>query len=277
MVWPTDMFGRRWQLTLGTVQFSDPLACQFNVKRSLTKDPNTLDLSVYNLSPSRRQELANADTLTCRLDVGYEDQGLSTIFLGDVRSVSTESHGPDLVTTFASGDGEKAIRGKRVKVSFGPQVLAGTVLEALADALGVGPGNLAEAKRKLASLGQSTLYPKGITLVGNAWREAQAFARSANLDISIQDGALLILDKGKTRDEIALLLTSDSGLYDSPSVDADGTVTFACGFLTGLTPGCLVQIDSVALKGFYKLTHVDYKGDTSGLEWGATCHGVPRK
>lgn len=266
------LWGRDWALTIGNVRITD-LRVQFRCVRSLKPAPNTLDLTVYNLNDARRKALDDASTLTTYLEVGYRD-GLAGIFRGDVRSVSSIVQGSDIVTRLSSGDGEKAIRGKRVAVTYGKQVTAGQILDGLVASLGLKPGNVAKAKAELSQLNTTTLYPAGVSLFGNTWRELQTFARSAGLEISIQDGAIQVLNAGEPLADRGVLLTSDTGLIGSPSTDADGTVSFQCLMIPELKPGVKVQLDSRYVKGYYRLTRVEYKGDTGveAKDWGPECH-----
>jgi len=220
--------------------------------------------------------MAQAASLKVYLEAGYKDF-IGTLFLGDVRSVTTKIQGPDVVTSFSSGDGSKAIRGKRVAVTFGSSVTVPTVLDHLAQTLGVKPGNLAQAKQALATEGLATLFPKGLSLYGNAWRQTQEFARSAGLEISIQDDALQILRPGAALTNRAYLLTPDTGLLGSPSVDADGTVSFEALLIPDLRPGTKVQLDTDGVKGFYRVTHSEYRGNTApgSTVWGVSCHAAP--
>lgn len=264
------LFDRRWSLTIGNVRITD-LRVQFRAVRSLKPEPNTLDLAVYNLSEARRQ--AFDTTSRCYLEAGYKER-VAGIFLGDVRSVSSVVDGQDIITKLASGDGEKAIRGARVAVHFGPQVTAGQVLDELVKALGLSPGNAAKAKATLSQLGVTTIYPKGVSLYGNAYRELQEFARSAGVEISVQDGAIQVLDTGQALGSRAVLLSPSTGLIGSPTVDADGTVAFQALMIPDLKPGVRVQLDSIGVKGFFRLTHCEYKGDTKedAKDWGVACH-----
>lgn len=269
------MFIRDWSLIVGSTRYTDPLRVVFHSKRTIKPQPNTLDLEIYNLSDSSRLALEKAESLPCILEAGYRDEGVSSIFRGDVRSITTQWTGPDSKTTLSSGDGEKAIRGKRVRVFLGPQTLTTTVLTELANALGLAPGNLGPVQAALNARGQAVMFPRGVALQGNAWREMQTLARSADLDISVQDGALLILDRGKTLDQRAVVLTEDFGLEGSPSVDADGTIGFQAKILPDLRPGVLIQMNARAVKGLYRLEHVEAHGDTAGTDWGMTCHARP--
>lgn len=271
------LFKRRWALVIGGLRIEE-LRCQFTAVKSLKAEPNTLRIAISNMNPSNRAALEKAKALSTYLEAGYED-GIGQIFLGDVRSTTTSINGPEIDMEFNSGDGSKAIRGQRVNVTFGQQVTVPIVLDYLAKSLGVKPGNLSQAKAALASKGLATLFPSGLTLYGNAWRRTQDFARSAGLEISIQDGALLILDVGKSLTGRAVLLTPDTGLIEHPSIDADGIVQFNCLMIPDIRPGVRVQIDSEGVKGFYRVYHCEYKGDTSpeSTQWGISCHATPEK
>ena len=272
------LYPRIWKLTIGTYDLSR-LRVTFKVKSSLKPEPNTADVSVYNLSDNHRAAFEVSGPLVMRLQVGY-GQNTHQIFLGEVRTCFTEVQGPDKITKFASGDGEQAILGTRIRVTYGNQVQIGTCIQDIANVLGVGAGNLSYAVSQLQNRGLTSIYPRGIALSGNAWKELTTICTSCGLECTIQDGALLILEQGQALAGDAVRLASDSGLEGSPTADNDGTVNCVARLIPELRPGCKVQIESFGLgaspgllsrgrigRGVFRIYDAEYAGDTHGGDW----------
>ena len=266
-----DLFKRAWRLQVGTLDLSR-LAMKFKVKSSLKPEPNTCDVEVYNLSDAHRNQLETATAQVLRLEVGYGDR-VHQIFLGEVRTCYTQVNGPDRITKFSSGDGEQAVLGTRIRVTYGNQIQVDTAISEIAKVLGIGVGNLAPVAAKLKAKGIASIYPQGVALSGNAWRELQTIARSCGLEATIQDGALMLLEVGQALAGSAVRLSPQTGLIGSPSADSDkttGVLTVNCQALLipELRPGVKVQLESLSTgRAVYRIYDAEYTGDTHGTEW----------
>jgi hypothetical protein len=287
---PTTLFDRRATVTVDTIQFT-ALDFAFKIEKSLKAEPNTCELEIYNLSDEHASQLeqlgvfggkgsakttigkggkakAKAATqgIPCKIEAGYKD-ATSLLWVGDLRTVFTVVDGPDLVTKLTSGDGEKAWQNARLHVSYGPKTPIDTALRAIARALGVGEGNLGKVVQKLKVAG-TAMFPAGYVISGSASRELVDLARSADLEVSVQDGALQFLDRGKALAGQAIRLSSETGLIESPTVDNEGVLTAKTLMIPDMRPGVLIVLDAARLKGNYKVAKVVTSGDTAGTEWG---------
>jgi hypothetical protein len=277
----TELFGRKCALTVNRSRYTD-LDFVFTIKKTLKPEPNTCEVTVFNLNRERQAELEAIAPkgskqatvgIPCEIEAGYEG-GMSLLWRGDLRTIETTDDGPNAVTTLTSGDGEKSWKHARLHVSYGPQTPLDTSLRAIARALGVDEGNLSKTVAKL-KVGGSAIWPTGKVLTGAASRQLMAIARSADLEVSIQDGALQFLARGKALEGRALKLSSDTGLVGSPSVDNEGIVTFRTLMIPDLRCGASVVLDAKRVKGGYRLIEIEWSGDTSSTDWYADCKGDP--
>jgi hypothetical protein len=256
--------GRAINLVVGSLELLG-FAVKFKVKKTLKPTPNVLDLEIRGLSPSHRAELQRANQIPVRLEAGYRGSGLTQLYFGEVRSAWSYQDGPDVVTALAAGDGEASIRA-RVHVPVGPKAPPDQALSAIVRALGVKRGNLDQAIRTLKQRGK-VLFPAGSAISGNAATELTDFCRAADLEWSIQDGNLQILEKGKATPDEAFVLDSGSGLQGSPSADSKGVVNARVSLLPDLRPGRIVVFESKYLQGAYRIEEVEYQGETHGAPW----------
>lgn len=274
----TRLFDRRVDVTVDTIRFQN-LDCSFKIKKTLKPQPNTCELTIYNLSEEHIAQLENlrpkekqaTKGIGCRIEAGYVD-ATSQIWLGDLRAVLTTREGSDWVTRLESGDGEKAWKNARLHVSFGPKTALETALRAMVRSLGVGEGNLSKVVAKLKQNG-SAVWPSGTVISGAVSRELTAFARSADLEVSIQDGALQFLDRGKALEATAVRLAPETGLIGSPTVDNDGVLEAACLMIPDVRCGGLVTIDARRVKGTYRVEEAEWSGDTYGDDWQIVVRG----
>ncbi len=260
------LFGRSWSVTIGAVEVND-LALSFKVRKTLKAEPNTCEIQIWNLSPVTRALLTTPTSTMVRIEAGYGSQ-LSQIYLGEVRALAPGTiDGPDILTELTSGDGEKETKTARLAVPIGAGTSSGAALRAVAATLGVGLGNIQAAIDSINARGV-VLFPRATVITGNTARVLSDLCRSANLEWSIQDGALQFLDLGKPLLTHPYVLAADSGLIGAPKLDADGKVTAECLMLPHLRPGMSVQFDTLNVKGLYRICQAEYSGETYGEAWG---------
>lgn len=280
------LYGRKYLVTIRDMRV-DNLRCTFRVTKNLKPEPNQLELKIYNLAPNQRRALENipprpadvtlarligdaASNNVVRLEAGYED-GTSLLYLGEVRAAHSITEGPNIVTEVTSGDGEADLQGTRIHVPLGPGTPIDQALSAIVKALGCGEGNLATMLPALKLSGKAEMFVKGSVLSGSAADELDGFCKSANLEWSIQNGKLLLLDRGKAQAGVALVMSADSGLIESPTVDSKGVVSFKTLMIPSLYPGRAVVFRSKHLSGGYRVEECVYQGDTEGKEWYIDC------
>lgn len=277
----TQLFGRSAKLTIGSptdinqaasVAFTDQNAqgrdvsgfdFEFVVEKNLKPEPNTLDLRVYNLGENTRRSLEGSQKLTVKLEAGYQGE-TELLWLGEARAAWSTREGPDVVTHIEAGDGEQAHRSSRIQLCYGPKIPVQLALQAIAQALGVGLGNVNQALSTLTKKGLKTLNG---TISGSAARRLTDFCRSAGMEWSIQNGAIQLLDLGGLSTGTGFLLSSSTGMIGSPTVDNNGIVSASCLITPGIIPGCLVSIDGEFMRGSYRVERCRWYGQTWGQDW----------
>lgn len=263
----SDLFGRVWRLTVGTLQ-TENLDCKFEVHRSIRGIPNTATLDIYNLSKAHRDEISASHRPLVRIEAGYVDS-VSMLFQGNARRRHSVRDGVDWITHIAAGDGENAIRTARASRSFGPNATLRDVVLYLADAMGVGRGNVSSALEgaQLDQIGSA--FPHGTIVRGNAARELEELLRSAGLTWSVQDGALQVLQRNGVLQRDAIQLSAEHGLIGVPEVGTNHVLKLLALLQPDLVPGRVVQVQSDAVNGVYRIESAIYKGETRGDDWQA--------
>ena len=269
-------------ITVGTLLLEGTdgvgLDVQFKVKKTLKPDPNTCDLSIFNLKESHRkqleQSLASAYSpatapgtggiiVPVKIEAGYVD-AVSQVWLGELRSAQTDYSGVDNVTFLTTGDGDKAVTRQRVNVAIGPGTTSATVMRTLLKSLGIGQGNLPKALALLNKSGVAQIYAKGAYLHGLTVDHMTDLCRSAGLEWSIQEGALQVTTLGQPLDGQAILISAATGMVQEPTVDTKGILSVSTLMIPGIRPGIKLDIQSVTLKGGYRVISCEYEGATFG-------------
>ena len=278
-----ELWGRIWSLQVDDLEIGgvapgvsgvgmSGMAVDFTVRKSLRREPNEAEISIWNLSPEHRAELAGAeagaDTI---LRVGYLGTGLGQIFSGDLRASPAEWEGPQVRVTLEGSDGGTAYRSARIQRSFAPGSSVYTVLSAAVDALGVGRGNLDSLRDQIRLTATGATYPGGTTLSGPARDEVSRIVRGCGGSWSIQNGVFRLRLSGPSQAR-ALRISPQTGLIGSPTQATDRgqtTVSAHVLMLPGMYPGRVVQLESREITGAYEIHRVEYHGETRGTEWGA--------
>jgi hypothetical protein len=293
-------YDRSSTVTIGSTQIANigrqrGLDVGFSVKRTLkAKEANTCDLKVWGLSEASRKAIEQAsqkstiiakppagipnvagkpvNVIPVRIDAGYVGH-TSTIFLGEMRSGQSVTDGPDIVTELDTGDGDTALALQRINQSFGVGTTPLAIARALLAQMGVGNGNLAAAIA-VFNRAPGAMFQKGLVLKGNASDHLIDICASVGLEFSVQNGQARFLPTGAPLAGQAYVLSSDTGLVGTPSVDTQGIVSFMTFILPGIEPGAPVQIDSAFVQGLFRIIDVQITGETFGNDWYCRCEGA---
>ena len=267
------------------------LDASFRIVKTLKKEPNTCELTIYNLNGDHREQLAETENPVVQISAGYRgrddqstaalaavdnllsggsespEEGVGVIFLGDVRDVSSIYETPDWVTNLESGDGETSTRFARINKSFTAGTSLSTVLSEVARATGLGLGNAVRkaAEGKLIEAGAEFLNT--VTMSGQATKEMERMVKSAGLEWSIQDGLLQLLNPGGVLEDTSVVITPETGLIGSPTIGNDGVINIRALMNSDIVPGRQIELNSIAVVGRFRAERCEYVGSKSEIDF----------
>lgn len=262
----TTLFHREAEVIVDTIRATG-LRFQFKAEKSLKKEPNTLDLSITNLSTSTRAGMRTKNAPVI-LMAGYRDR-VEQLFSGDARSIDHVKNGADWVTRVKCGDGEKQYRYARAAESFAPGTAVADVARQLARRLGVDDSGAADALAPLSG----RVFQHGYAAWGRASDELDKVLDAHGLTWSIQDGRLQVLADGAAAKGRAVVLSSDTGLVGSPEhgtpqKKGKPAILKARSLLQpSIKPGSVVELRAKNINGQFRCVKVTHTGDTHGNEW----------
>lgn len=278
------LFGRRCRVTIATPvategNFRDTtsevveidggdggLRIAGSIRKTTKKEPNTCEIRIYNLSPSRRAGLQKKGVKVL-VEVGYKDTGLSRVFSGDARTVDHVREGADWITVLKLGDGERAWQYARVNESFAPGTPRADVVRTLAEKMGLDLGNVAKQVADITGT-----FDAGFAASGSASRAFEQVIRAVELEWSMQDGALQLLRPDQPLDQSVPDITPQTGLIGSPEMGSPpkkgkpALVKFTA-LMTPVKPGSKVKLKSERYDGYVRVTGIEYDFDTHGASW----------
>lgn len=255
------------------MRFED-LRITFEAVQSLDKDPNTANITIYNLNAEQRSYLSEKG-IRVVLEAGY-DENFNTIFFGDLSSSRSYKEGPDWLTELECKDGGRTVKNSTAFRSFRKGVKAKKVVKYLIEAMGL----TATAGTKAVVEAMTDEYTNGKVLSGKAANQLDRILADHGLEWSIQNGRLQILKYGTVEDRtVFVFLSKDTGLVGSPEEGAPdkkrGPKKYTAKSLLqpGLTPGKLVSLQSIVLEEDVVVDKVTHTGDNFGTEWYSLIEG----
>ena len=305
----SELFGRAYRISLGSVEIDNlsgtGLRVQFEVRRDKRGlgAPNTATVSVYGLSEDTRQQLHDqaagewvsaaptlaqklvsipqifAPGIKCRIEAGWGDT-VDQIYSGVLREVWSEKQGPEWITTATAADGEKECKMAKISKTWAMGTPLSQVFLELVNALGIEVGNLLTAPALMGPLALPAL-PGAMTLKGYAAEEFDWLMKSCDLEWSIQDGALQVMQRGSAADfflpAMSPVLAPDSGLIGGVRVDTKEVATGKALLIGGLIPGRAFRIDSDGCTGNFRCLETKHVGDSHapGESWIVEFAGDP--
>lgn len=266
------LFKREIKLHLGDTLISG-LDASFHIEKTLTGEPNTAEIKVWNMSRENR-DLLRERTVPVTLLAGYVG-AVGQLFKGDILGAFSEKQGPDWITTLQTGDGANAIQGARINKSFKAGTLLSDILADVARALGISVG---DALSKLQELSPSQRLSRGTAISGSASTEIHKLCALLGLEASIQDKSLQILQKGFPVQKTMVILSPQSGLLGSPSIGPGGVLKAKALLNHDIFPGRLVRIKSQLIDSrFFRVERANYTGDIAGPDWYVEIEGRAQK
>jgi len=245
----------------------DALDFSFTVVKNLRREPNTCSVEIYNLSDTSRLSIEGASGQQLRLEAGYANDSWA-IFEGEVRRAWTEYEGAvDRKTTIEGGDGERAFRVARVNRSFGEGTSLRSVIAEVATSMGLGVGNLEAETQGRGFEGLGSTYAEGCVVSGSGRESLSGLCRSIGLEWSVQDGNLQLLPFREAVRHTAVLLTPDTGLIGSPSIDSEGVMHAKALIIPGIFPGRKIDVRSRYAAGVFRAAKTTFTGSTAGPDW----------
>lgn len=262
------LFGRRWRVTLHDVAV-DANRVRFRVTKSLRLEPNTAEVTVYNLSRDTRTNIAigpNVGPAQCVIEAGHVET-MGRIFGGDIVGILDERDGPDRSFSVRAGDGERALREAFTSAWFPPQTTLSELVGRMAADMKLKPGNLVERLQRADMAGFLHELQRGLAMHEHSALWLENLARLTGLRISVQDGEIVALKPAEASTNPAIEMSAETGLQGTPRQAEDGT-WIARGILDpDALPGrgVLLRFEGRQLETV--IERVIFDGDSSGGPW----------
>lgn len=249
------------------------LNIEFDIEKKFDASPNTCEITVYNLSDSTVGYLENnaGGKVFIKLEAGYQDEGIKTIFLGNVEAVGETFEGDTRITTIYCTDGGVELKEALISTYYPKGTSYDQMVEDIALQIGLPKGDV-------IPFGSPYVTKQPVYVVGKAADQLKRLAENAGYLFTIQDLAINIVPEKKPIQRQCALISSSTGLIGSPSlIDESQTkpaeeqgnkgIKFKTLLNGAIVPNEIVTLDTKKYKGQYKVTKVKHLGEYEGDSW----------
>ncbi len=278
------------------------LRITFKIRKTIELEPNTADISIYNLAENTRHQISKKGAYV-HLEAGYVGS-VQQIYQGYIREVNHTREGTEWVTTIKSSDGLVPLQNTMCHQDFPPGTKKADAALTVAD-LFKKDGISTDFAQFAGIKGD---LPNGFTAAGTAAAAMKKLVEGAGYQWSIQDGRLQVHKKGEPVASKILQITPQSGLIGSPThiaaeeqkhkataVPADPRIKSTAAksneprrrsvahvkakfLLQGsVRCGTRIAIQSEQIDGVYLVDLVNHSGDSWGSDWYTEVEGVVTK
>ena len=275
----TENFDRQYRLTIGKAggtgseigetSKSPPVALHvnFSIQKTDLEAQNTGRVTVWNLN---KQHLAVLDEKDCALALkaGYGNR-LALIFAGIVTNSTTSLDGADVKTEIEVVDNLVEVRDTYVTISYTGTVNWKTIMDDVANQMGVAVTYSYNA--------EFVDIPNGFSFVGQAKEIMNKGCKCCGLVWSLQNGVMQVKKPGDVMSKEVYILSADSGLLGIPArvteAAAQGESEPEIGwdveyFLNGaIHVDDYVKLESEKVSGYFRVYSIDITGDNVTGDW----------
>ena len=255
-------FGRCWKLDISNDQETlsvEQLRVAFEIDKTINEKPNPAKIQVWNLNRDHINQLLSQDYKKVALSVGYGE--LRQIYAGDITKIRIQREGLDFVLTLECSDGHQAYTQSRAKTTLKAGATDKQIVEELQK-------TMLKVQAGAIDIPNQRKLPRGRVLSGNSRDILTKVARNNGADWSIQDGSLVFLPKDQVLNDVAVLISQDTGMINAPEQTDEG-LELTCLLNPALQIGGLVKVESIIeyFNGEYKIVKLAHSGDGIGGDW----------
>ena len=275
------MFNRKANILIDSTFDISDLRIGFKIEKSLVGYPNLGSVSIYNLSETSRNKIAQ-EGLKVQLFAGHEDTGVPLLFEGDIINVVHVYKKPDWITEIYAADGLTILNSSTINKTLpaGVDTLQiynelVTQMEGISKGVTEGLENCLSGKRSLL---------RELQLSGNVKDWLDKISKDCGFEYSVNDGVIETVPTGQPVSDVApTTINQTSGMLGSPE-RTDVGVSVRNLLLPTLKLGRTIRIESITTtlnvgnlffrkvpeirnRGVYRIDKLTHVGDTHDNTW----------
>lgn len=283
------LFKRNAQLLIGKIgevgRLLEGVRISFEIEMTDNRTTNTGKIDIYNLSQETIGLLEQKDA-SCILKIGYDDEELSTLFIGNIVEFEHDFTGSDIITKVSCKDGYIPLTERKLSLSFAADSTSKQIIDKIVSELNLTKGDYSEIP--------SYVYKQGFSFVGSPGRALELVLSRIGYEWTIVNNVLVISKENESNNQtIMQLLSPETGLLDKPKRFKDRQIrviktsaTKKNKLLDGwkiksliipsIQPKSLIKVESEELDGIFLVKAVKFTGDTHDNSWYAEIDAIQK-
>jgi hypothetical protein len=279
------LFNRQAQILIGKIgsvgKLLDGVRVSFDIDMDDNKETNTGKINIYNLSDETIGLLEEKDT-SIILKIGYDNEELSTLFIGNVVSYEHDFNENDVVTKITCKDGYIPLTQKKLSLSFIENSNTKQIIDKI-----VGDLNLAKADYSTLP---NYVYKQGFSFVGSPGTVLDTVVKRIGYEWTIANNVLIISKPNESNTQtIAQFISPGTGLIDKPkrfkekkvktksenNKLIDGWIITSL-IIPSVQPKVLIKVQSDSVDGTFYVKSTKFTGDTHEGPWLCTIKAIEK-
>lgn len=244
----------------------------FDIEMNDDKSMNTGKIDIYNLSEETLGLLEKKD-ISITLKIGYDNEELSTLFIGNVVEYENDFEGADVITRITLKDGYIPLTNKKLSLSFAENSNTKQIIEKIIAELNL-------TKSDYSSL-PNYVYTQGFSFIGSPGAALNIVLSRIGYEWVIINNALIISKHNESNKQIfTQYISPETGLIDRPKrfkQKQTRTKTQSNKLIDGwkirsliipsIQPKNLIKVKSSEIEGDFLIKSVRFNGDTDDNNW----------
>jgi len=271
------LFKRKAQVIitkLGSSSFKllEGVRISFNINMNDNKETNTGIVSIYNLSEETIGLLEKKD-ISIILKVGYDEEDLGILFIGNVVEYQNDYSGSDIITKITLKDGYIPLTNRKLSLSFAENSNTKQIIQKIVGELNLTKGDY--------SLLPNYVYKQGFSDEGSPGKILDTVLSRIGYQWTIVNNVLIITKPNESNKKVTgQFLSPETGLIDTPKrlkeksvktkIKENKTIDgwkMDCLIIPSIQPKNLIKVESSKIKGTFLVKAVSFKGDTHSKDW----------
>jgi len=284
------LFKRNAQLLIGKIgeigRLLEGVRISFEIEMTDNRTTNTAKIDVYNLSQETIGLLEQKDT-SCILKIRYDDEELSTLFIGNIVEFEHDFTGSDVITKITCKDGYIPLTAKKLSLSFAADSTTKQIIDKIVAELNLTKGDYSAIP--------SYVYKQGFSFIGSPGKALELILCRIGYEWTIVNNVLVISKENESNNTtIMQFLSRSTGLLDKPKRFKDRQIrviktsaTKKNKLLDGwkiksliipsIQPKSLISVESEELEGIFLVKAVKFSGDTHDNTWYAEIDAIQKQ
>lgn len=262
----------------------DGLRFAFDIEMNDSRETNKGSINIYNLSTETIGLLEQKDA-SIIIKAGYDDEELSTLFIGNIIEFEHDFNGADIITKVKCKDGYIPLTAKKIALSFAPGSNTQQIVKKIVAELNLTKGDYSTIP--------NLVYNQGFSFIGTPGTALNTILARTGWEWTIVNNTLVISKENESNNEtIMQYISPGTGLLDKPkrfkdSIKATKKTTnkknklldgwkIKSLIIPSIQPKSLISVSSEELEGIFLVKAVKFVGDTHDQDWYAEIDAVQK-